>query len=204
MIEYIKSFGISLSGNWTGPLLANLWEALFTHIGYQNLKSWLNGRPATLVWGGGRDCGGRDACYGGNTPGDTVTFKATGMVNPVINILHELGHLVDNLWDDYFTTQLERTAFTLNGQYVAGWDGSKYKSLPSSLNIDGNDVRLLTLKSATFGGQDAWQQRGGTPHWEDWADIFSNSMIRNINQTTDLGNQIDSFFIKMKTHAMGG
>lgn len=200
MKEYIASFGITLSGNWTGILLTNLWEALFTHIGYQDLRFWLNGRTATLTWGGSRDCGGLNACYGGSTPGDTITLKATGMVNPVINILHEIGHLVDNLWYDYFTTQLETTTFTLNGQYHAGWDGTSYKSLPAS---GVNDVRLIALRSSLFGGQDAWQQRGGTPSWEDWADIFSNSMIHNINQASDLGGQMDSFFIKMKNHAMG-
>jgi len=43
-------------------------------------------------------------CFGGLTSGNTITFTATGPVNPVINMLHEIGHLVDNIWNDYFTT----------------------------------------------------------------------------------------------------
>ena len=62
-IEYIASFGITLIGNWTGVILANLWEALFVHIGYQELKTWLNGGPATLIWGGSRDCGENANCF---------------------------------------------------------------------------------------------------------------------------------------------
>jgi hypothetical protein len=49
-------------------------------------------------------------------------------------------------------------------------------------------------------GDDAWQQRGGTPHWEDWADIFSNSMAHNINQSNYLGKQLDDFFNEMKSY----
>lgn len=204
MIDYIASFGIKLEGNWSRALLDNLWEALFTYIGYQDLKAWLNGRTATMIWGGTKDCGDRDACYGGSTPGTSITFKATATVNPVINILHEIGHLVDNLWYDYFTTGLEKTTFyDERGYFLAGWDGSKYVSLPPNSDSD-LDVRELALKSSTFGGQDAWQQRGGTPHWEDWADIFSNSIIHNVSQTTNLGSQMDNFFNRMKSHVIGG
>jgi RHS repeat-associated protein len=198
MIEYIESFGITLEGNWTGAMLANLWEALFTHIGYRDLALWLNGKTATLVWGGSRTCPeGMDGCYGGLTSYTTVTFSATNMVNPVINVLHELGHLVDNLWGDYFTNSLETQTFTLGG-YLAGWDGEAYRSLPRGT------VKDQALVSRNVGGGDAWQQRGGPANFEDWADIFSNGIMGNINMTDPLGSQMGNFFNEMVNHVVGG
>jgi hypothetical protein len=170
MIDYITSFGITLGGDWTGVRLANLWEALFTHIGYKNLRFWLNGKTATLILGGTRTCDeGKTGCYGGLTQYSTVTFTATNMDNPVINMLHELGHLVDNLWGSYFTYSLKTKTFNLGGEYLAGWDGENYISLPSSGE---NNVRLSALISSPVGGGDAWQQRGGVENFEDWGDIL--------------------------------
>lgn len=198
--EYIASFGITLVGNWTGAYLTNLWEALFTHIGYQDLAKWMGGQKATMERAGPAVCKeGETACYSGSTPGTTIYFYAMGgIANPVINMLHEIGHLVDNLWHDYFTTKLEKTIFTLNGEYLAGWNSASYVSLPR------DRVNNLAVYSSHVGGGRAWQQGGGTPHWEDWADIFANSMIGNINQSSDLGAQMDTFFKDMESHVMGG
>jgi len=189
MIEYIASFGLTLQGNWSSTLLANLWEALFTHIGYKSIPFWLNGRTATLKNGGVGDCD--NGKYYGLTSGNSITFYANNTISPVINILHEFGHLVDNLWNDYFTNSLENETFTLNGKYLSGWNGGKYVSLPSSGE---NNIRFSALISGKAGGGDAWQQRGGTPHWEDWADIFANGEIGNISLSTDLGGQLGNFY----------
>jgi RHS repeat-associated protein len=113
MIEYIVSFGITLEGNWTGKYLSNLWEALFKHIGYLNLKSWLGGGKATFKIGGEPKCSGDYDCYSGLTQGSIITFLHIGnAVNPVINMLHEIGHLEDNLWQDYFSKELRKVEFT--------------------------------------------------------------------------------------------
>jgi hypothetical protein len=199
MIDYIASFGIALQGNWSGTYLTNLWETLFTNIGYGNLVFWLNGKKATLIIGGaGNNASGR---YYGWTSGSSTTFYANGVVNPVINMLHEIGHLIDNLWGDHFTNSLQQRTFTLRGEFLSGWNGMSYTSLPSSGQ---NDVRLLGIISPTVGGGDAWQQRGGTPHWEDWGDIFANAMMGNIHQASDLGGQMSAFFAEMEMQAIGG
>ncbi|MBK9008607.1 MAG: hypothetical protein IPM31_16650 [Anaerolineae bacterium] len=206
-IEYINSFGITLEGNWTGRYLLNLWEALFDHIGYINLKYWMGGQKATIKTAGGADCPvdengkKREYCYYGETPSTTIYFYATNMVNPVVNMLHEMGHLVDNLWQDYFTSKLKKTTFTdVDGKYLAGWNTTSYSyaSLPRAI------VKSEALIASPAGGGDAWQQGGGTPHWEDWADIFSNSILLNINKSNSLGKQMDTFFREMESHVMGG
>lgn len=204
MINYISSFGITLVGNWTGGILANLWEALFTHIGYQELKSWLNGGPATIIYGGSRDCDNAPECYGGVTSNSTITFTYTGPVNPPINMLHEIGHLLDNLWNDYFTKKLEKVQFTLDGEYRAGWNSTSYTSLPREI------INSQALYSSQVGGGRAWQQDGGGyvcwQQCEDWADIFANAMVGNgnINQSSDLGGQIYTFYKEMESHVLRG
>ena len=207
MTEYIKKFGLKLTGNWSGALLANLWEALM-RIGFRNLAVWLRGQKVTLNYAGAMDCSGTSTrCYEGETSkyGPTINFWSTGTSNPVINILHEFGHLVDNIWGDHFTTQLQQQEFELGGAHLSGWNGSEYTSLPSS---GSNDVRTLGLISQNVGGGDAWQQRGGDyDGWqqgEDWADIFANAMIGNINQSSDLGGQMSNFFYDMQNYVMGG
>ena len=93
-LTYINSFGITLDGNWTGQYLTNLWETLFIHIGYTNLKYWLGGQQSTMKIAGSADCSGdKEGCYHGETPAATIYFYATNMTNPVINMLHEIGHL---------------------------------------------------------------------------------------------------------------
>jgi hypothetical protein len=56
------------------------------------------------------------------------------------------------------------------------------------------------LKSRNAGGSDAWQQRGGTAHFEDWADIFSNTMLENIKPENEVGKQILDFVASMEAH----
>jgi hypothetical protein len=203
-LEYIESFGITLEpkDKWTGMWLTNLEEALFTHIGAENLRFWLNGKPAKMVIASQGTCNATGGAYGGCTPGATIYFWVNGVpANPVINMLHEMGHLVDNLWRDYFTNQLKKVTFTEeDGEYLAGFRNGTYASLPHS---GVGDVRITALISSTYAGQDAWQQRGGTPHWEDWADIFSNSMIRNIDKSSNLGGQINDFFKEVQIPAKG-
>jgi len=195
MKKYITSFGLTLIGNWTGQILMNLWIALKI-IGFHNLRFWLNGKTATLAFMGSRDTALNK--YRGNTPGTTMELYANNTINPVINILHEFGHLVDNLWGDAFTTSLKYKEFTQDGAYLSGYEGpgTKYTSLPSSGQTD---VRYIGLMNSKYEGQDAWQQRGGTPEWEDWADIFANAMIGNIDISSELGSQMSSFFYQMQT-----
>ena len=206
-IEYIESFGFTLLGNWTGAILNNLWEALFTYIGYQDLKLWLNynlkyNHVVLNIGGIGPNDPEESSGY---TQQDTITFYQNETVNPVMNFLHEIGHVVDNLWADYFTTQLEKETFTLDRRYVAGWDGTAYQSLP----------REIAYSEALFarraGGGPAWQQSARKNAYsytcwqqcEDWADIFANSMINNININSDLGGQMNLFFNKMENHVKG-
>jgi RHS repeat-associated protein len=201
-IEYIESFGIDLEPEekWTGMWLTNLRKALFNDIGGANLPFWLNGKRAKMVIASQGTCNATGGAYGGCTPGTTIYFWVNGATaNPVINMLHEIGHLVDNLSDtgNDFTNRLRTQEFTLNDMYWGGWNGSAYKSIPHSGRYD---IRRVALINDTYEGQDAWQQRGGTPHWEDWADIFSNSMIDNIN-TSEPGLQINLFFKSMEKYA---
>ncbi len=143
-------------------------------------------------------------CYSGETNALTVAFFHTNMVNPVINMLHEIGHVMDNVWQDYFTTELKNTTFTdEKGQFLAGWDGKSYHKL-NMIDKD-NYVRVKALKAPMFQGADAWQQRGdrGYPWNEDWADIFSNYFTQNINQNDVLGSQMLDFVVKMENHVKG-
>jgi RHS repeat-associated protein len=220
MQTYIASFGITLVGNWTGLWLTNLWEALFTHIGYLNLRTWMADGKPTFALGGAAIClVHQTSCYSGLTNGTIVTFLHTGNAhNPVINMLHEMGHLMDNIWHDYFSTHLRKTEFkTPNGEFLAGWNGTDYTSLPRA------SVYSDALISSTAGGDDAWQQLGaaaydytckaedGTfytcwPENEDWADIFANAMVNdgNIDRSSDLGNQMYAFFQEMEDHVLRG
>lgn len=203
-IEYIESFGIDLEpeAKWTGAWLINLRKALFTHIGGANLRSWLNNKPAKMVIASRDDCGAKGGAYGGCTTPTTIYFWVNGATaNPVINMLHEMGHLVDNLSQggNYFTNRLRSHTFLLNDTYWAGWKNGSYQSIPRSRGA-ANEVRNVVLINPEFEAQDAWQQRGGTPNWEDWADIFSNSMIHNINNSQP-GSQINLFFKSMEAYA---
>jgi hypothetical protein len=78
-----------------------------------------------------------------------------------------------------------------------GWDGGKYRGLP------GQVIRTEVLKAGRIAGGDAWQQRGGTAHFEDWADIFSNAMLGNINAENEIGRQILAFVARMNAHVGG-
>lgn len=205
--EYIESFGFTLLGNWTGAILNNLWETLFTHIGYQDLKFWLNYNlkynNAVLNIGGIGDNDPNE--YSGYTQQSTITFYQNGTVNPEINMLHEIGHLVDNLWNDYFTKQLQKETFTIDDIYEAGWDGEAYQQL------DRETVYSKALFARRVGGGSAWQQLEAAnaysydcwQYCEDWGDIFANAMINNINLDTDLGGQMYLFFNKMENHVKG-
>jgi RHS repeat-associated protein len=195
MEDYIASFGITLQGDWSLSLLTNLWDALFTYIGYEELILWLQGSSITLISGGIGTCDIHK--YSGWTDGKIITFYSNGATNPIINILHEFGHLVDNIWGDFFTNSLYNVEFTWGGIDFAGWDGKNYSSLPSDI------VRSVGLISPNIGGGNAWQQKGGITHYEDWADIFSNAMIGNINPLSDLGSQMYNFAYKMINHAYG-
>jgi hypothetical protein len=194
MTERLESLGIFVikENQWPSQLLADLDEALFNVIGEDSLRLWLNQRPVTLVFGG---AGTLDVGhYYGLTSGSKITFSARGTTNPVINILHEFGHLVDNLWDDFFTENLERVTFRRNGTFSGGWNGGVYLGLKSDF------VRSKVLKQARVGGGDAWQQRGGVAHWEDWADIFSNAMLKNIKAENEVGEQILDFVAGREAH----
>jgi hypothetical protein len=192
MDEILASLGISLVGNWPSRLRANLDEALFTIIGAERLRPWLNARPLTLKFGGK---GKLDAgFYFGLTSGTTITFFANENTNPVVNILHEFGHAVDNLWRDFFTGNLKSVQFRINGVYIGGATGRTYQSLSSEI------VRRDVLKARRAGGSDAWQQRGGVAHFEDWADIFSNSMLANIKPENEAGQQMLDFVALMEAH----
>jgi hypothetical protein len=173
-------------------LLTHLEEALLNHIGRENLKAWFNNKSVTFRFGGPAQLakGG----YSGLTERLRVTFFANGTTSPVINILHEFGHLFDNVWDDFFTNALQKETFRRGGTFFGGWDGGKYRSLP------GDRIRAEVLKSARIAGGDAWQQRGGTPHFEDWADIFSNAMLGNINEQDEIGRQLLTFVARMEAH----
>lgn len=191
MSDLFADLGVSFQGTWSTALLANVDEA-FTAIGKDNLKSWFNNQPVTFRFGGPAQLarGG----YSGLTERFRVTFFSNATTSPVINILHEFGHLLDNVWDDFFTNALQKEPFRLGGALFGGWDGNKYRSLP------GDRMRAEVLKSARLAGGDAWQQRGGTPHFEDWADIFSNVMLGNINEQNEVGRQILAFVARMEAH----
>ena len=193
MADTLAALGITLKGDWPPRLRANLDEAIFTVIGAERFKPWLNNRPLTLKWGGkGRLKPGH---YYGRTSGTTITFFANQTVNPVINILHEFGHGVDNLWDDFFTGNLKGVRFENNaGGYLGGSNGRTYQSLSAER------VRKNVLKARNVAGGDAWQQRGGTAHFEDWADIFSNAMLDNIKRGHHAGQQMLDFVALMEAH----
>jgi hypothetical protein len=194
MSQKLKSLGISVikENRWPSQLRADLDEALLNVIGEDNLRLWLNQKPVTLVWEGAGTL--KAGHYHAITSASKITFSAKGTTNPVINILHEFGHLVDNLWDDFFTENLERVTFRRNGHFSGGWNGAAYLGLKSDF------VRSKVLKLERVGGGDAWQQLGGVAHWEDWADIFSNAMLENFKAKSQVGGQILDFVGGMQAH----
>ena len=205
--ERIKSLGIILEPEekWTGEWLANLTKVLFRDIGADAVRRWMNHKSATLFIDkeGSAICSnGGENCYSGKTGSDKITFYHTGTsINSEINMLHEFGHLVDNLSDsgNDFTDRLRSQTFTLSNEDWAGWNGNTYVSIPAS---GANNVYQLVLKTSPIGGDRAWQQGGGTPHWEDWADIFANGILHNIKTSTEPGGQIEQFFGDMKRYAL--
>ena len=192
MQSEFSASGVHVEGDWPDKLKANVHEALFKHIGMDALQRWLNGRALSFRSGGPAAL--KPGTYYGITFGTSITLYAHRNVNPVINILHEMGHAVDNLWDDYFTQRLEHTVFSRGGNFLAGWDGFEYRGLPRDI------IRREALLAPHAGGGDAWQQRGGRPHWEDWADIFANAMIGNLNTCSEIGGQLSDFMRSMKMH----
>lgn len=192
MNERLVAHGLSLTGTWPTALQTNLEEALFTHIGEENIGFWLKKRPVTLRFGGSDRL--RIGTYYGLTSGTKITFFANQSTNPVINILHEFGHLVDNLWDDFFTNSLKMEEFCRNERFFAGWNGRDY------LGLRRDFIRSDVLMQRNIAGGDAWQQRGGKAHWEDWADIFSNAMLGNFNAGNEVGGQILAFVARMNAH----
>jgi len=195
MDENLAALGLSLTGAWPAALRANLEEALFTHIGEENLRFWLKNQLVTLRFGGNKKL--VVGTYYGLTSGSRITFFANQSTNPVINVLHEFGHLVDNLWGDFFTNNLKNVSFRRNETFFAGWNGLKYLGLRRDV------IRTQVLKEPRVGGGDAWQQRGGQPHWEDWADIFSNAILENIDPGNEVGEQILAFVARMDAHVKG-
>ena len=136
--ERIKSFGIILEPEekWTGAWLTNLTKVLFQDIGVVSLPRWMNHKSTTLTIDkeGSAIClKNQQGCYHGNT-GLGITFQHTNAINDEINMLHEFGHLVDNLSDSSndFTNQLYDRTFSFEGKFWAGWNGSTYASIPSS------------------------------------------------------------------------
>ena len=192
MDELFSALSMSLTGTWPDPLHANLEEAVSTRIGADRLKLWLNNKPVMLIFGGGKKLA--VGTYHGLTSANRITLSANQNVNPVINILHEFGHLVDNLWDDFFTKSLQKQAFRRKEKFFGGWNGIKY------LSLRGDIIRTEVLKDRHPAGGDAWQQRGGNPYWEDWADIFSNYMLGNFNEENEVGQQILDFVGGMEAH----
>lgn len=192
MDEILADLGITLIGTWPSALRANFDDALFNRIGVEKLKLWFKDLPVSFRFGGSEKL--VVGSYYGLTSGSKITFFANQNTNPVINILHECGHVVDNLWEDFFTNNLKGVEFRRKEAYFAGWNGFKY------LGLRGDIIRAEVLKERRVAGGDAWQQRGGTPHWEDWADIFSNVMLENINEENELGRQILDFVTQMETH----
>jgi len=195
MEEILASLGISLEGTFPSDLSTNLEEALLTIVGEEKLRLWLNNKPVTLRFGGKGDL--EAGTYHGFTSKNRISFFANKNVNPVINILHEFGHVVDNLWDDSFTNSLEKVAFRMNEAFFGGWNGMVYLGLRRDI------IRTKVLKQSRVAGGDAWQQRGGTAHWEDWADIFSNAMLDNINGENEVGQQILNFVEQMESQVRG-
>ena len=212
--KYIESFGIKLEPEekWTGKWLTNLYKVLFKDIGATALPHWLNHKKATLFIDkdGSAVCApGIDSCYFARTGPTQITFMHTGnSINSEINILHELGHLVDNLsqGSNYFTNQLRSRKFTINeGTYWAGWNGKKYVPIPETGD---NNVYQLVVREDFIGGDQAWQQKAqtfysytGHEQGEDWADIFANGILHNLDTSTEPGDEINLFFTSMESYA---
>ena len=192
MDEILATLGITLKGNWPAALRANFDDALFNRLGEEKLRLWFKNLPVSFRFGGQERLAA--GTYYGLTSGSRITFFANQNTNPVINILHECGHVVDNLWEDFFTDSLEKMDFRRNEMFFAGWNGRKYLGLRRDV------IRTEVLKEPRVAGGDAWQQRGGTAHWEDWADIFSNVMLGNINEENEIGQQILAFVSRMEIH----
>ena len=73
------------------------------------------------------------------------------MVNPVINMLHETGHLVDNVWALYFEQETKKKVFkNSQGEVIAGWDGEAYQKLELV-----NNFRKTALINSFYLGDDA-------------------------------------------------
>jgi len=193
MDEILAALGLSLKGTWPAALRANFDEALFNRLGEEKLRLWFKNLPVSFRFGGKEELA--VGTYFGLTSGSRITFFANQNVNPVINILHECGHVIDNLWEDFFTESLKKVEFRRNNTFFAGWNGLKYLGLRREV------LRAEVLKEPRIAGGDAWQQRGGTAHWEDWADIFSNAMLGNFNEENEVGQQILAFVARMEAHA---
>jgi len=208
-LEFFSNLGISfLIDELPKGLVDNLTEAFSTHIKVDRLKLWLNNKPIKLTRDEHQEVNnekkgkkinkrGQSSGYHGETSNNKITFfTSTTQVNPVINILHEFGHLVNNLWDKQFTKELQKETFLLNGIFFAGWDKDRnvYNSLYKK--IDGKDI----MKQSRIAGGKAWQQIIDSGYNEDWADIFSNYILQNFNEENEVGKQILDFAARMEAH----
>jgi hypothetical protein len=100
---------------------------------------------------------------------------------------------------------LRAHTFSLDGKYWAGRNGSKYVPIPEEGD---NNVYQWVVSKSFIGGDEAWQQVAqsyysytGHEQGEDWADIFANGILHNINESTEPGAQINKFFKHMEIYA---
>jgi hypothetical protein len=191
-VAYIKSqvkqeYNVTLSDNGaTNPYFTSgsrglkwdLKNAQLAYLGLTRMNASLGGDLQSSVGSGTftlnthPDSGN----YFGHTSGLTIDFYVSSTI-PLINLCHEFGHVLDNAAGDSHTTALGGSPHSSStGVYWFGGNG--YGNIDPSLVLTNSQV-----DDPFFGplSVDALQHADSGPV-EQWADIFANYVVGNINQ----------------------
>ncbi len=170
-------FGITMSD------AVHNWDAQNLMIVYQGLSNINN----TVLGGNVQDNvggstflldGNAAGHYSGFTSGNKVTFYTSATI-PLQNLYHEFGHLLDNAFDDAFSSMVGKFPHHEDGVYMFG--GYSIGHINSRDTLLETHLQDPYWTPAHLGAPvDALQHPSGDPA-EQWADMFANFVAGNID-----------------------
>ncbi|MFZ5883976.1 MAG: RHS repeat-associated core domain-containing protein [Chloroflexota bacterium] len=182
-----EKFGVTFSGNWSSKSVSAMYFALF------NMNNKFNGTLKSLINGAiflheNKAAG----TYGGATwlSGAGITFRfAPKETAPNQNVYHEVAHLIDIRFGDYFTDTLDGSSiYTEDGDFVMGRRNGNYDRQVgigySSRNVCDPHWSGCSIDAeqhpGTINSTSAWGQSGNTAD-EEWGDLVANYVSGNIS-----------------------
>lgn len=127
--------------------------------------------------------------YSGWTSGLRIDFYITTYI-PYQNLYHEFGHLLNNLANDKFSSDVENHVYRdENNKFLFG---GNYVGIVDPKLVFNNS----SVWDPTFGSAIAALQHNDGSSGEQWADIFANYVSGNISLIKPGGRTMMSFIQK--------